>query len=82
MGFFNNNVLEYILNKLAALGILLFAMCVITLIGVGFDLYEFSKSLSDIKIWGLMCGYALTTSMLIDLVRCKWIELKIGRAHV
>lgn len=69
---FSNNVVNYILNKLAALGLLVFIMCIYIILGNGFDLYEFTESLSDIKVWGLICGYALTTTVLIDLVRYKW----------
>lgn len=69
---FNNNVMEYILNKLAALGLLVFIMCIYIILETGFDLYEFTESLSNIKVWGLICGYALVTTVLIDLVRYKW----------
>ncbi|WP_432355600.1 hypothetical protein [Sporosarcina sp. A2] len=70
----NNKVLEYILNKLAALGLLVFTMCVCTIFGTGFDLYDFTESLSNIMFWSLICGYALMTSVLIDLVSYKWRE--------
>lgn len=76
-GIYNNNVLEYILNKLATLGLLVFTMCAFTIIGTGFDLYEFTESLSNIKFLGLICGYALITSVLIDLVSYKWRELTL-----
>ena len=73
---FNGNLMEYILNKLAALGLLVFIMCIYIILATGFDLYEFSENLSNIKIWGLICGYALMTTLLIDLVTYKWIEIK------
>lgn len=77
-GKFNNNVLVYILNKLAALGLLVFTMCVYTILSTRFDLYEFTESLSNIKFWGLICGYALMTSVLIDLVCYKWRKFTIN----
>ncbi|WHY79886.1 hypothetical protein QNH20_12375 [Neobacillus sp. WH10] len=70
----NNNVMEYILNKLAALGLLVFIMCIYIILGTGFDLYEFTVSLSNINVWGLICGYALVMTVLIDFVRYKWRE--------
>ncbi|MBK5502577.1 MULTISPECIES: hypothetical protein [Peribacillus] len=72
---FNNNVMEYILNKLAALGLLVFIMCIYIILGTEFDLYEFTESISNIKVWGLICGYALVMTVLIDLVRYKWREV-------
>lgn len=72
---FNKNVIEYILNKLAALGLLVFIMCIYLILATEFDLYEFRENLSNIKIWGLICGYALMTTMLIDLVTYKWIDV-------
>ena len=72
---FNNNVIEYILNKLAALGSLVFVMCIYLILATEFDLYEFREYLLNIKIWGLLCGYALMTTMLIDLVTYKWIDV-------
>jgi hypothetical protein len=73
---FNKNLMDYILNKLAALGLLVFVMCLYIILATGFDLYEFSENILNIKIWGLICGYALMTTLLIDLVTFKWIEIK------
>ncbi|WP_142385107.1 hypothetical protein [Cytobacillus massiliigabonensis] len=70
----NNKVINYILNKLAALGLLVFIMCLYLILGTGFNLYEFTEYLSNIKIWGLICGYALVTTVIIDLIRLKWRE--------
>ncbi|MCZ2259884.1 hypothetical protein [Sporosarcina sp. G11-34] len=69
----NNNVMEYILNKLSALGLLVLTMSIYLILVNGFDMYGFTESLSNLKAWGLICGYALVTTVLIDLVRVKWI---------
>ncbi|KOP82481.1 hypothetical protein LIS82_13780 [Cytobacillus solani] len=74
---FQNNVIEYILNKIAALGLLIFIMCIYLISRTGFDLNEFTEYLSNIKIWGLICGYALVMTMLIDLVKHKWIDFTL-----
>lgn len=71
------NVVEYMVNKLAALGLLLFLMCSYLLLATEFDLYEFTENLSNLKIWGLICGYALVTTMLIDLIRYRWIAFTV-----
>lgn len=39
----------------------------------GFDMYAFTETLSNLKVWGFICGYALVTTMFIDLVQVKWI---------
>lgn len=70
----NFKVMEYILSKLVALGSLVFIMCIYLLIATGFDLYEFTLYFSNIKAWGLICGYALVITVLIDFVRYKWGE--------
>lgn len=76
----HNNVLEYLLNKLAALGILVFTMCIYSLLLTRFDLYEFTEFFSNLTFWGLICGYALMISMLIDLVSYKWKRITIKRS--
>ena len=70
----NNNKMLYTLHKLEALGFLVFIMSTYLILISKFDLYEFTEYLSNLKIWGLICGYALLMSLLIDLVRCKWKE--------
>ncbi|WP_285767422.1 hypothetical protein [Peribacillus sp. SI8-4] len=72
---FHNNVMAYILKKLAGLGLLVLVMCIYIILGSGFDLYEFSEALSNTKVWGLICGYALVMTVLIDLIRYKWSEV-------
>lgn len=69
----STNVVEYMVNKLAALGLLVFLMCSYLLLATKFDLYEFTENLSNLKRWGLICGYSLVTTMLIDLIENKWI---------
>ncbi len=64
----------YIINKIAALGLLVFIMCIYLILSSEFDLYEFTEYISNINIWGLICGYALVATVLIDLVGYKWIE--------
>ncbi|WP_085994178.1 hypothetical protein [Oceanobacillus senegalensis] len=76
---FNYKVLEYILNKVAALGLLVFIMCTYLLLATGFDLYEFTEYLLNTEFWLYMCGYALLTTVLIDLVRYKWKKLTNNR---
>ena len=68
------NLVEYIVSKLAALGLLVFLMCSYLLLAAEFDLYEFTEYLANLKIWGLICGFALITTLLIDLIRDRWIE--------
>ena len=69
----STKVVEYMVNKLAALGLLVFLMCSYLLLATKFDLYEFTENLSNLKIWGLICGYALVTTMLINLIENKCI---------
>lgn len=71
---FNTNVIEYILTKLAALGLVVLAMSIFLILLNGFDMYAFTETLSNLKVWGLICGYAVVTTVLIDLVRVKWIS--------
>lgn len=47
-------------------------MCIYLILSSEFDLYEFTEYLTNINIWGLICGYALVVTVLIDLVRYKW----------
>lgn len=74
----NRNIMGYILNKLAALGLLVFIMCMSLILLNGFDLYRSTETLSYLSIWGLIGAYALVTTMLIDLVRIKWISFSFG----
>ena len=81
-GKLNNHAWVYILNKLAALGLLVFIMCVFTILSTRFDLYEFTESLSNITFWGWICVYALMTTMLIDLICYKWKRFTIKTSIV
>lgn len=69
------NVGVYLLNKLAALGSLLMFMCLYLLLASEFDLYDFTEYLSDLTLWGLIGGYALIMTILIDFVSYKWIRV-------
>lgn len=71
----NDKVINYLLNKIAALGFLVFIMSSYVLIATSFDLYEFVETITNIAFWLYMSGYALLTTMLIDLVSYKWKEL-------
>ncbi|WP_080844033.1 hypothetical protein [Cytobacillus gottheilii] len=74
---FNDTVMDYILNKVAALGLLIFIMCTYLLLGTGLDLFEFTEYLSDLEYWLYISGYALLITVLIDLVGYKWVKLTI-----
>lgn len=74
IGKMTKNRIGYILNKLAALGLLVFIMCFYIILETEFDLYDFTESISNLRYWGLICGYALMTTLLIDLIRYKWIR--------
>lgn len=74
----NRNIMGYILNKFAALGLLVLIMCITLIIVNGFDMYRFTESLSNLPFWGLIGAYALVTTMLIDVVRVKWISFSSG----
>ncbi len=67
-------MMDYILNKLAALGLLVFIMCIFLILATEFDLYEFTEYLGNIGVWGIICGYALMATLLIDLVTYKWMK--------
>lgn len=74
----NRSVLRYILTKLSALGLLILIMCSYLVLVNGFDMFGFTESLSNLSFWGLIGGSALITTMMIDLVRVKWIRLRFS----
>ncbi|MHA6250396.1 hypothetical protein [Oceanobacillus sp. CAU 1775] len=70
-----SNPINYLLNKTAALGFLVFIMCSYALLATGFDLYEFVKTIANLKFWLYISGYALLVTILIDFVDYKWKKL-------
>ncbi len=58
----------YLLEKLSASGFIWFVFCVVMLIGAGGDLYEFADSVRNAVLWAVFFGYAVISSMLIDLI--------------
>lgn len=69
-------LVNYISIKMAGTGLILLCLSAFILLNNGFDLYEFSQMLLNWEFWPYFYFYPIITSLFIDIIYKKWMELE------
>ena len=70
-------VFSYLITKLAGAGFLTTVFFSYILINLDFDFYRFSNEISTVSLWLIFYAYAISCSLLIDLLVIKFPRIQV-----